>query len=116
MRDDALLVEVLMALGKAEMIEQILVDERKKYRDTLNILGATEGRRVYINPLHHKKRDEVVSTLLHEGIHRARPTWKERSVTGTEKRLAKQLSQDQSDAIYRVYRRAVRRLKGVREL
>jgi len=119
--DDALLVEVLMALGKAELVEQILVDERAKYRETTNIMGATEDKsagrsRIYINPMHHKRRDDVVSTLIHEGIHRARPEWKERSVERAEKRLYRQLSQEQSDAIYKAYRQAVKRFKGVREL
>ena len=116
MRDEALLVEVLMSLGKAEFIEQILVHESKRVRDHVEVFGATEGRRVYVNPLHHKRRDEIVSTLLHEGIHRIRWAWKERSVIRAEKRLARLLTQEQSDVIYRVYKQAVRRLKGVREI
>ena len=114
--DEALLVEVLIHLGSAELIEQILVDERKKYRETLDVHGATEGKRIYVNPLQHKKRDEVVCTLLHEGVHRARPCWKERSVTSAEHRLFKRMSQEQADAVFLYYRRAVRRLKGVREI
>jgi len=116
MRDDGLLAEVLMALGKAELIEQILVDERKKYRDKMIVLGATEGRRVYINPMHNKRRHDVVATLIHEGVHRARPTWKELGVRRAEKRLMRKVNDDIADSIYRVYRKAVKRLRGVREL
>jgi hypothetical protein len=116
MSDEGLLVEVLMALGKKEFVEQVLVDMRKKYRDNLTVFGAVEGKRIYINPLHHKRRDEVVSTLVHEGVHAARPEWKERSVERAEKRLSRQLSQDQADAIFRVYKATVRRFKGVHEV
>jgi len=116
MRDDGLLAEVLMSLGKAELIEQILVDERKRWRDKMIVLGAAEGKRVYINPLHNKRKYEVVSTLLHEGIHRARPTWKELGVRRAEKRLMRKMNDDIADSIHKVYKQAVRRLKGVREL
>lgn len=116
MRDDGLLVEVLMALGKAELVEQILVDERKKYRALVTVLGATEGKRVYINPLHHKRKTDVVRTLLHEGIHRARPEWSELGVRRAEGRLMSKVNDDIADAIYRVYKQAVKRLRGVREL
>lgn len=112
--DDALLVEVLMHLGRVEFIEQILMDKRKKYR-SVGIAGATEGRRVYVNPLHHKRKDEVVSTLLHEGIHRAHWDWQEKRVERAEKRLLDLLNDEQVEAIHKAYKQAVRRLRGIRE-
>lgn len=113
--DDALLVECLMELGRVEFVEQVLVDERKKYRDKLNVLGMTEGKRIYINPLHHKRRVQVVHTLLHEAVHRVRPRWKERSVLAADGRLLNMLNDEQVEAIHKVYRQAVKRLKGARE-
>jgi hypothetical protein len=116
MRDDGLLAEVLMALGKAELVEQILVDERKRWREKMIVYGATEGKRVYVNPMHNKRRIEVVSTLIHEGIHRVRPSWTELGVRRAEKRLMRKVNDDITDSIFRVYRQAVKRLRGVREL
>lgn len=112
--DHALLVDVLLQLGRVEFVEQMLRDVRKKYSE-VPIAGATEAQRVYVNPLHHKRRDEVVSTLLHEGIHRAHWDWSEKRVIRAEGRLMALLNEEQMSAIWKAYRSAVRRLKGVRE-
>lgn len=116
MRDATLLVDVLMALGSVTFIEQTLVDLRTTYRNKHEILGALEGRRIYINPLHHKRKAEVVSTLLHEGIHACRPTWSEAGVKAAEARLLRRLTDEEVDAIYANYQHAVKRIKGVREV
>lgn len=116
--DDSLLVEVLLKLGSAEWIEQHLVDRRKTYRKGVDVLGAFhyEANRVYINHLAHKRRADIVSTLLHEGIHQTRPQWTERGVDRAERRLMRLLTDNQVDAIHRQYKQAVRRLKGTKEV
>lgn len=51
----------------------------------------------------------IVSTLLHELIHRRYPTWSERRVRYWEKRALQHLSQHDLQVWYRRYRRAVRK-------
>lgn len=116
MRDAALLVDVLLALGTVTYIEQALVEIDRRRRDQTTIYGALDGRRLYVNPLHHKRKADVVSTLLHEGIHACRPTWSEAGVKAAETRLIRRLSDEEIEAIYRNYKRAAKRLKGEREV
>jgi hypothetical protein len=51
----------------------------------------------------------IVSTLIHELIHRLHPAWGERRVRLAEKRALRQLSQHDIQVWYRRYKRAVRK-------
>jgi hypothetical protein len=55
----------------------------------------------------------IVSTLLHELIHRKFPSWTERTVRRAEIRALKQLSQKDIQVWYQRYRRAVRKRRPV---
>lgn len=55
----------------------------------------------------------IVSTLLHELIHRRWPDWSEQRVRRAEKRALSQLSQKDIQTWYRRYRRAVRKRRPV---
>ena len=55
----------------------------------------------------------IVSTLLHELIHRAHPDWSERRVRGAEIRALRHLSQHDLQVWYQRYRRAVRKRRPV---
>lgn len=112
----ALLVELLVALGRADLVERILADLRASYNQKFAILGATEGQTIYVNPLHNRRRADVVSTLVHEALHLARPRWSERSIERAERRVMRALRPEEQEAIYRVYRRVVRRRGGVKWL
>ena len=116
MTDDALLVDVLLAIGAAPIVEQRLVPESvTEQRRGIVVYGGQDGRRIYVNPDLHKRRDDVLSTLLHEGVHLARPAWQERSVERAERRLLALLNEDQADALWRHYRARRRQRKGESE-
>ena len=55
----------------------------------------------------------IVSTLLHELIHRKYPDWSEAKVRRAEISALKQLSQQDIQTWYRRYRRAVRKRRPV---
>lgn len=55
----------------------------------------------------------IVSTLLHELIHRKYPAWSEKRVRVAEKRALKQLSQKDIGVWYQRYWRAVRKRRPV---
>lgn len=55
----------------------------------------------------------IVSTLLHELIHRRFPDWPERKVAKAEIRALRQLSQRDIQIWYQRYRRAVRKRRPV---
>ena len=58
-------------------------------------------------------RVPIVSTLLHELIHRRYPEWSEKKVRRAENRAMRQLSPEAVRAWYRRYRRAVRKRRPV---
>lgn len=55
----------------------------------------------------------IVSTLLHELIHRRHPDWTEKRVVKAEIRALRQLSQKDIQTWYQRYRRAVRKRRPV---
>lgn len=55
----------------------------------------------------------IVSTLLHELIHRKYPHWSEKRVAQAELHTLRQLSQHDIQVWYRRYRRAVRKRRPV---
>jgi hypothetical protein len=112
-KDAALLVEVLIALGRAELVEQMMVDSRKKYKGW-DILGLAEGNRIYVNPDHCQEPDHVVTVLVHEALHHCRPNWTELGVRRAEGRLFRAMSAEQKDAVYKVYQDIVKKFRGVR--
>jgi hypothetical protein len=61
---------------------------------------------IYVDPA-----PAVVSTLLHELIHRAHPRWGEKRVTKAEAMLLGQMRSADVQKWYRQYRAAVKRLR-----
>jgi hypothetical protein len=115
-RDERLLVDVFLTIGSVPIVEQRLIPESvSEQRKGVVVYGGQDGRRIYVNPDLHKRRDHVLSTLLHEGIHLARPQWKEQSVERAEKRLLDLLTEDQASALYAYYQRTRRPRKGESE-
>lgn len=55
----------------------------------------------------------IISTLLHELIHRRHPEWSESRVRRAETKVMSQLSQHDVGVWYRRYRRAVRKRRPV---
>lgn len=107
-----LMSDVLLALGKAEVVEQMLFDKDPD----LNILGVLEGQRITINPLHHKRQKHVVATLLHEAIHYVRRAWSEGKVRQAERELMEALTLENREAIYKLYQLVVKKRKGARKV
>ena len=64
---------------------------------------------IYIDP-----RTAVVSTLLHELIHRRWPSWSETRVCQEERRLILNMTPDEVAAWYRRYQKAKRTRKRVK--
>jgi len=66
--------------------------------DFEHVEGACDGQRVYINPA-----PPVVEVLLHELLHRARPSWSERRVLRESRRVMLQMDERQIRRWYRAY-------------
>lgn len=106
-----LLNDVLLALGRAEVIEQLLVAPPD---EGLNVLGLAEGRKIFVNPLHNKRQRQVVGTLIHEAIHLVRTTWSEGKVRQAEREILAALTPADVKAIHTLYKKVVRKKRGVR--
>lgn len=109
MRHAKLLAEVLLTLGKIEIIEQIL---HWPEQPTTTVYGCQEGKAVWVNPLANKHKKTVVGTLIHEAIHVVRKSWSEGKVESMTDILWGQLSPSDIDSIYKVYRAFVRKRRG----
>lgn len=99
---DPLLIDVLAELGAGRISEDFIRSESSNYI----VEGLCEGRHVTVNPV-----PAIVDTLLHELIHRARPSWTERTVRSRTKRLVGMLTVAEQEAIYAVYQRVVVKVK-----
>ena len=109
MKHSKLLSEVLLALGKIEIIEQILHwPEQPK----TTVYGCQEGSTVWVNPLANKTKRVVVGTLIHEAIHFVRKSYSEKKTEAMTDLLWNQLSPSDMDAIYKIYRAFVRKRRG----
>jgi hypothetical protein len=101
----ALVDELTHELDRGFIYEATLVTD-----DGAHLLGMCnlENQHITIDP-----KVAIVSTLLHELIHRRYPSWSERRVRREEKRALSQLSPKDVATWYRRYRRAVRQRRPV---
>lgn len=115
MDDQALIYEVLFILGSTRLIEQRLIDGDSADEDLFGYCDHETGT-IYIDPSMHARKDQLVSTLVHEGLHMAYPRWSEKRVRETEERLMETMTDEQVVAIGTIYHRLVKRKDGVKEL
>lgn len=109
MKHAKLLSEVLLALGKVEVIEQLIHDPE----DPKQVYyGLQEERQIWINPQSTKLMSRAVGTLVHEAIHFVRPKWSENRTYKTEAEIAAVLSLEDRKAIYKLYRLVVKKRRG----
>lgn len=113
MRHSKLLADVLLALGKVEIIEQIL---HWPEQPTTTVYGCQEGSTVWVNPLANKTKRIVVGTLIHEAIHYVRKSYSEKKTEQTTDEIWNALSPSDMDAIYKMYRAFVRKRRGKAEV
>lgn len=92
-------------LGKGKIYEATLITD-----DGAHLMGLCdqETGQITIDP-----KVAIVSTLIHELIHRKFPEWSEHRVRRAELRALRQLSQKEIQTWYRRYRRAVRKRRPV---
>lgn len=92
-------------LAKGRIYEATLVTD-----DGAHLMGLCDHAKgaITIDP-----KVAIVSTLLHELIHRLHPAWSEARVRREEINALKQLSQHDISTWYRRYRRAVRKRRPV---
>jgi len=99
---DSLILELMSAIGEAEIIERFIMGTDTD--DTLgqHILGT---RYIEINPV-----PPIVSTLLHEATHYVEPTWDERKVERVASHVYRRLKNDDLKAIFKIYERRKQRI------
>jgi len=98
----ALLDELADELAKGRIYEAALIDP------THHLEGLCDNGAITVDP-----QVSIVSTLLHELIHRRYPLWSEAKVRREEKRALGHLSQHDLRVWYRRYRRAVKKRRPV---
>lgn len=98
----ALLDDLADELTKGQIYEATLVDP------THHLEGLCDGDVITVDP-----QVSIVSTLLHELIHRRYPAWSEARVRRAERQALSQLSQHDLRVWYRRYRRAVKKRRPV---
>ena len=91
--------------AKGRIYEATLITD-----DGAHLMGMcdTDAQTITIDP-----KVLIVSTLLHELIHRAHPKWGERAVRRAEKKVLAELSPHDIQTWYRRYKRAVRKRRPV---
>jgi hypothetical protein len=109
MKHSKLFADVLLALGKVEIIEQIL---HWPDRPETTVYGCQEGNTVWVNPLANKSKRVVVGTLIHEAIHFVRKSYSEKKTEAMTDVLWGQLSKSDIDSIYKIYRAFVQKRRG----
>lgn len=100
-----LLEEITAEFSNGKIYEATLVTD-----DGAHLMGLCnhETGAITVDP-----KVAIVSTLLHELIHRKYPEWSERRVQRAEIRALKHLSQKDIQIWYQRYRRAVRKRRPV---
>lgn len=109
MKHAKLLAEVLLALGKTEVIEQLIHDPNEPKQI---YYGLQEAKQIWINPSSTKLMSRAVGTLVHEAIHFVRPTWSENRTYKTEAEIASVLTLADRKAIFKLYRLVVKKRRG----
>lgn len=100
----ALLVRVLLEIGKGRIEERWIAD-----KDCF-IHGECDGRTVTINPA-----IDVVDTLLHEALHRLEPEWSESYVRNRVTWLMRRMTDAQLQTLHEEYRKLAVRRKPKRD-
>jgi hypothetical protein len=109
MKHAKLLSEVLLALGKVEVIEQLIRDpENPKNR----YYGLQENSTVWIDPTTTKRKRVAVETLIHEVIHHLREKWSEDRVWKMAGVLGAQLSPEQVTSVHKIYQLIRKKRRG----
>jgi hypothetical protein len=100
-----LIAELETEFAKGRIYEATLITD-----DGWHLMGMCDLEKdaITIDP-----KVAIVSTLLHELIHRRHPLWEEARVRRTETRALRLLSQHDIQTWYRRYRRAVRKRRPV---
>lgn len=100
-----LIEELTEEFNKGRIYEATLITD-----DGWHLWGMTDCERgtVTIDP-----KVPIISTLLHELIHRKYPEWDEARVRRTELRAMRQLSPQDIQTWYRRYKRQVRKRRPV---
>lgn len=100
-----IIAQLAEELAKGRIYEATLITD-----DGAHLLGLCDhgNGAITIDP-----KVAIVSTLLHELIHRRHPEWDEARVRRTETRALRLLSQHDIQTWYRRYRRAVRKRRPV---
>ena len=91
---DPLLIELIAAIGAGRILFGP-IHNKKQY--VYGFCDEGNDNAIRINPACH-----IVDTVLHECLHRMRPTWKERSVLRKTKQLMGQLDDAEIDRLYDV--------------
>jgi len=109
MKHAKLLTQVLLALGRLEVIEQLIRDpERPEGR----YYGLQENSTVWIDPTTTKRKRVAVETLIHEVIHHLREKWSENRVWKTAGEIGAQLSPEQVSSLYKMYQLIRKKRRG----
>ena len=100
----------MLALLEAEFAKGRIYEATLITDDGAHLMGMcdTDAQTITIDP-----KVLIVSTLLHELIHRAYPNWSERSVRRAEKKVLAQLSPHDIVTWYRRYKRTVRKRRPI---
>ena len=100
----------MLALLEAEFAKGRIYEATLITDDGAHLMGMcdTDALTITIDP-----KVLIVSTLLHELIHRKYPDWSEARVRRAEKRALRRLSQHDIQTWYRRYRKAVRKRRPV---
>lgn len=92
---DRLWLETVAGIGAGRIEARRIDDEDEPLAVTYGVCEA--GAVVIDEPAH------IVETLIHELVHRQRPTWSERKVIQAERRLFARLTRDDIETLYTIY-------------
>jgi hypothetical protein len=94
-----LLLKLMARMAEVEFREEYI----PQAKDGCDIYGLWDSSGVItINPIPH-----VVTTVVHELLHEAKPDYSERAVRSMVGKLMKQLTEEEMITIYEEYRRQV---------
>lgn len=93
---DKLWLEVVAGLGAGKVEARRIDDEDEPGAVTYGVCEGG-GTVVIDEPAH------IVETLIHELVHRMRPSWSERKVRQAEQRLYARLTREDIETLYTIY-------------
>ena len=100
----ALLVRVLLEIGKGRIEERWIAD-----KDSF-VHGECDGKTVTVNAA-----VDVVDTLLHEALHRLEPEWGEAYIRNRTTYLMRRMTDEQLQTLHAEYQKLVVKRKPKRE-